>query len=277
MVWGRRDFRLKNRRLNRTKEQRQANAVEPNVSLSIQISGAMPLLEVSQFELPSHLLEGEVRRMTVRFTNRGQVALRNLRVKVSHPAFFEFGSVAMASEQEAQAATAFPHFEASLEGHELHGDMARLGMSEAQESGRVPVDSSIVHLPIDVLEPNSTQYLHVWVRGHAIGSFSFKTLYYYEPVDNTKEIKYRVLRSLSSVLVLPSISAAVFARTSVQGLECYLLGITIENVQNTAAFQLAQITAISRIWKLESTVNDELPTWYGAGTHYASERARANL
>ena len=261
VVWGRRDFRLQNRRLNRTKEQRQANASEPNLSLSLQITSEMPLLEVESFELPSHLLEGEVRRLTVGFSNRGPVALKNVRVKVSHPGFFEFGQVAMASADEARDIP-FPRFEAGERTEPLrYSAFPSLGMTAAQESHRVAADCSIIHLPIDELAPYSTQYVHVWVRGHAVGSFSFRLLYYYEPAESAAatsgggggghEIKYRVLRANASVLVLPSLSAAVFARTSVSGLDSYLLGITVENVQNTAAFQLAQVTSISRIWALE--------------------------
>ncbi len=51
-VWGRREFNLKPRRLNRTPQQKKGIIREPNRSLTFKVTEPMPRLEASCVNFP---------------------------------------------------------------------------------------------------------------------------------------------------------------------------------------------------------------------------------
>ena len=85
------NFPIKTKKLHKTKEQRVNNLIETDYSLCIQVVSPMPLLEVSFPSLGPDLYHGEVKKFKISFKNIGEVALTNLKVKISHPSFFVFG------------------------------------------------------------------------------------------------------------------------------------------------------------------------------------------
>lgn len=90
-MWGKVNFPIKTKKLQRTKEQRVNNAIEIDYSLCIQVVSPMPLLEISFPSIGQNLFHGEVKKFKISFKNEGEVALTNLKVKMSHPSFFVFG------------------------------------------------------------------------------------------------------------------------------------------------------------------------------------------
>ena len=52
----------------------------------------MPLLDVDWDNFPVQLLHGQVEKLTLTLKNSGTSALRNIKLKLSHPSFFSFES-----------------------------------------------------------------------------------------------------------------------------------------------------------------------------------------
>lgn len=65
----------------------------------LNVTLPMPVLDVAFHSLPETLVSGEVARCVIEVTNKGNRGLKNLKVKLSHPQFFYFGST-MNMEQE---------------------------------------------------------------------------------------------------------------------------------------------------------------------------------
>ncbi|KAJ3123555.1 Trafficking protein particle complex 8, partial [Physocladia obscura] len=88
-------FAKRGRRLNDTQKQRCSEqpvyAVDNTLKLSV--TSPMPVLDIVFHAFPSVLLNGQVERAILEITNKGHRGLKDLKVKLSHPQFFEFGRV----------------------------------------------------------------------------------------------------------------------------------------------------------------------------------------
>jgi hypothetical protein len=65
----------------------------------LNVTLPMPVLDVAIHSLPESLVSGEITRCVLEVTNKGNRGLKNLKVKLSHPQFFYFGST-MNMEQD---------------------------------------------------------------------------------------------------------------------------------------------------------------------------------
>ncbi|EXX67250.1 hypothetical protein RirG_116090 [Rhizophagus irregularis DAOM 197198w] len=69
-------------------------------------------------------------------------------------------------------------------------------------------------------------------------------------------MKYRSLRYFKTTQVLPSLKINAFTRPSTRGLNEFILGVEIENLQSDEKFQLVQLSSISPSWII-SPINNE--------------------
>ena len=90
LVWCRKQFPLKSRKLQNTLQQRVSGAVEVNINSSIQIVSSMPQLQLDFPAIPNTFYLGEIRKYFLTFKNIGKEALKNVAIKLSHPGFFSF-------------------------------------------------------------------------------------------------------------------------------------------------------------------------------------------
>ena len=111
-------------------------------------------------------------------------------------------------------------------------------------------DLSIIHLPIDILNPGESVTVPLWIRGHKIGTSQCKFVFYYEPVRESF-IKYRVCREEAVIEVIPSVKISYWVNPSVKNEHRYTLGIQFHGLQNEIGFNLLQITSASAKWKIE--------------------------
>jgi len=88
-------FSKHGKRLNDTKEQRMNVVYATDSSLELTVTAPMPLLEVAFRSFPDMLLSGEVSRLVLDISNKGQTGLTDLRVKLNHPSFICIGDTRM--------------------------------------------------------------------------------------------------------------------------------------------------------------------------------------
>ena len=161
VVWGCREFKLPQKRLNNTKEHRKGVFYETNLDLTIRITGAMPLMDVEFQRFPTHMLQGQLEKVMVDFKNSGKSNLKNIKVKLSNPSFFSFGIPEMAGKSGPP-----PPIKGLLK--HLSNWIKCLG------------DSSIVHIAIGSLSPGASVSVPLWIRAHKVGQYQFQFLFYYE-------------------------------------------------------------------------------------------------
>ncbi|XP_024543290.1 trafficking protein particle complex subunit 8 isoform X1 [Selaginella moellendorffii] len=214
--------------------------------LKFNVVAHMPRLEISMHELPPKINRGEVRRVVLEIQNPSQASIKNIKLKTSHPAFLMFG-------EQGDLDLEFPN------------------CLEMRNDGQ-PKDiqcehgSSIFHFPEKTfLEGVSTFLWPLWLHASHDGKVSFKTVLYFEPCEDTTSLKYRTLRMVHSVQVIPSLQVSVGISSCPVKLDQYLLRMDVANVHPSDSFWLRQASSIGDDWcfsavqpqVLEQADNDE--------------------
>lgn len=239
-VWCRKPFPIKKRKLQNTKHNRITGATEIDLNTSIQIVDSMPFLKIDFPTLPNVLYQGEVRQLTLRFSNLGADPLQNVAVKLSHPGLFVFGKEPLTPNSSDELHQNLNPFENSDE-----------NVKETSSPICDQYDLSIVHLPIEKLNPGDSVDIPLWVRGSKLGNQQCRFVFYYEPVETNKFIMYRVCREEIQFGVVPSLRASFWINPSIKKQGSYTLGIQFHSVQNNIGFQLLHASSSSSQWKIE--------------------------
>ncbi|CAG8567229.1 13278_t:CDS:10, partial [Racocetra fulgida] len=195
------------------------------------VTSPMPLLEATFHSFPDVLLSGEVKQVLLEINNKGQKGLTDLRVKMN----------------------------SSTRNSKLNAEIWTTNNSIFKSSIKaIPLPPQEVN-NICSLAPGKTTLIPIWIRGDRIGKHSFRFLFTYESENNNSAMRYRSLRYLKATQVYPSLKINAFTRPSIRGLNEFILGIEIENLQTTSEyqFQLAQLSSISPSWTI-SLVNESL-------------------
>ncbi|KYQ90212.1 hypothetical protein DLAC_08813 [Tieghemostelium lacteum] len=225
VIWGKREFKLKQKRLNKTKAHRESVMYEPNLSLTFRVTSPMPRLEVQFLEFAQSMFHGELRQAKLLLKNcSNKMGLKNVRIRLTHPSMVCFGT----SDQDASL----------LES----------------------LDSSVL-LNIS-LKANEQVTIPFWVRAIQIGRHQLGCLVYYESEAGNSDLKYRLARCQTEFEVKPSIRVATFSQQSSSDLNAYILGIEVDNsmIGESTAFNLAQFSAISKFWKIQPlSYQDQVP------------------
>ncbi|RHZ88011.1 hypothetical protein Glove_26g14 [Diversispora epigaea] len=243
LIRGIKKFEKCGKRLNQTREQLINVVYAQDRSLELTVTSPMPLLEVAFHSFPEMLLSGEVSQVFLEINNKGQRGLTDLRVKMSHPSFFCIGNADML-EQKAYGNDSIEEKEPITE--------------KFSTKNRI-YNSSIKDIPLPLQEgseqssplaPGKTTLIPIWIRGDRIGKHMFRFLFTYGSEKNDSAMRFRSLRYSKTIQVLPSLKINAFTRPSTCGLNEFILGIEIENLQTSAEFQVAQLSSISPSWTI---------------------------
>ncbi|RIB08725.1 ER-golgi trafficking TRAPP I complex 85 kDa subunit-domain-containing protein [Gigaspora rosea] len=248
IVHGVKKFAKRGKRLNDTTEQHTSIVYAPDRSLDLLVTSPMPLLEATFHSFPDVLLSGEVKQILLEINNKGQKGLTDLRVKISHPSFFCIGDAEMIDQKV---------YYTSTRESKLNTEIWTTKNSIFKSSIKtIPLPSQEVN-NVGSLAPGKTTLIPIWIRGDRIGKHAFRFLFTYESENNNSAMRYRCLRYLKTTQVYPSLKINAFTRPSIRGLNEFILGIEIENLQTTSEyqFQLAQLSSISPSWTI-SLVNE---------------------
>ncbi|CAG8551197.1 225_t:CDS:10 [Funneliformis mosseae] len=249
LIRGVKKFSRRGKRLNDTNDQRTSVVYTTDRSLDLMVTSPMPLLEVAFHSFPDALFSGEVAQVVLEINNKGQKGLTDLRVKISHPSFFCIGDAEMLGKVI---------YDNSEDSNCL--------TTETLKTINSVFNSSIKDIPLPTKEginsdsassslaPGITTLIPIWIRGDRIGKHMFRFLFTYESEDNNMAMKYRSLRYFKTTQVYPSLKINAFTRPSTRGLNEFILGIEIENLQNNE-FQLCQLSSISPSWIISAVNN----------------------
>lgn len=215
-LWARRELPVRRRRLNETKEQRAApGGAYREEPLVFEVCAPMPRLEVQLRGLPRQCLLGELLPLELLLRNAGRVALRGLRVRLSHPSFFAFGF------EPPAAAT----------------------VAELQ-------DPRLVRLPGVELEAGAETCLALHLRADLPGEHALALLFAYESARPNPALPVRLTGFARKLLVQPSLRLHHQLQPSARSLQAHLLTLDVENASDQP-LRLRQISCLSREWHLE--------------------------
>ncbi|EGG25150.1 hypothetical protein DFA_03398 [Cavenderia fasciculata] len=218
-IWGKREFKLKQKRLNKTKTQRESISYEQNLSLTFSVTSPMPRLEAQFVDFPSSICFGEMKQAKLLLKNcSNKMGLKNVRIRISHPTLVCFGS----NNQDACILNSL---------------------------------NSSIQLNSIELTAGATVMVPIWVRGGlSVGKYTLRCLVYYESESGNTDLKYRLARCQTDFEVRPSLRISTFSQQSSTDLDAYLLGLEVDNPiigGGGDVFFLKQISSISKYWKIE--------------------------
>jgi hypothetical protein len=131
------------------------------------------LMQVNFYDMPSRMLCGEVKQVTIEFKNNGHCGLHSLYIATTNPELLTFGS----GQSSANRTNVYQ----TLSSQE--SSKANLN----QEYHVCAIDSSFVQavpMPEGRLEAGGTACLPLWLRGPVIGGeHRIHLLFYYESED----------------------------------------------------------------------------------------------
>ncbi|KAK9761951.1 hypothetical protein K7432_012754 [Basidiobolus ranarum] len=239
-------FSKRGKRLNDTKEHRLGKFYGQDNSLDMVVTSPMPLLDVEFRNFPNILFSGEIAESTLVIRNIGQKGMKNIDVKVSHPAFFHLGRP-MSQPGEEESTHKAP----------LH----------TTETSNTLFDPSVISIPLasdgssaTQLDPGETVEVPVWIRGDKIGSHSFLYIFSYQSEETSGVGNIRYLRYKNTTQVIPSLKINAFTRQSTSKLNEFILGLEAENVQTGTQFELLQLSSVSPYWEIQPISSEEMPT-----------------
>ncbi|CAG8579158.1 12018_t:CDS:10 [Diversispora eburnea] len=241
LIRGIKKFEKCGKRLNQTREQLTNVVYAQDRSLELTVTSPMPLLEVAFHSFPEMLLSGEVSQVFLEINNKGQRGLTDLRVKMSHPSFFCIGNADML-EQKAYGNDSVEEKEPITEKFSTKNKIYNSSIKDIS----LPLQEDAKQS----LAPGKTTLIPIWIRGDRIGKHMFRFLFTYVSEKNDSAMRFRSLRYSKTIQVLPSLKINAFTRPSTCGLNEFILGIEIENLQTSAEFQVAQLSSISPSWTI---------------------------
>ncbi|KAI9228169.1 MAG: ER-golgi trafficking TRAPP I complex 85 kDa subunit-domain-containing protein [Piptocephalis tieghemiana] len=245
VVPGHKKFWKRGPRLNGTKAERTMQLYGPDRSLDLAVTPPMPLLRVEMHHPSSSLLSGEVSPGKMCLMNAGERALKDLYVSVSHPTMLRLGGNSMLPAYLCPPST---------DSSDVMVKEPELEDNAMDEPGLEGVAVLKVPLGLEgILRPGESLTLPLWVRGERIGRHELRLLFSYTASgekETQKIAQTRLLRLSMDVQVLPSLRINTFIRASARGLNEFVLGIEMENLQTTADFVLEQISLTSPRWRI---------------------------
>ncbi|KAI8855195.1 ER-golgi trafficking TRAPP I complex 85 kDa subunit-domain-containing protein [Chytridium lagenaria] len=181
---------------------------------------------------PKTLLSGQVERTVLEINNKGNRGLKKLMVKMSHPSFFSIGTPDQID-------------------HSTYATMASLPNAIFNSSvNMIKLPDTTSGGGEELLQAGMTTIIPIWVRGDRIGKHIFRFLFLYKSEDENDQISYRKLQYTLTLQVFPSLRINAFTRPSTRALDEFILGVEIENLQQSSPIKLRQISAIGSAWRI---------------------------
>lgn len=200
----------------------------PSKRLQFNVAPAMPLLRC-EAKIPETVAVGSLTRVPMVLTNVGAVALRGLRL--------------VTSSTTAVVPGASP---AELEGSLTQGLVVAGGESAATG------DKGVFVFPEQhaVLEPGASLTWPLWVHPQEEGELDVRLVLYYQPVQETSDMRYRVLRVACSLRALSSLRAEAKLEPSRLDTRRCVLRVQIESLRASHSIVPRQIVVAGTSWSV---------------------------
>ncbi|KAL0490118.1 TRAPPC8 [Acrasis kona] len=236
---GTRTFHLKGRRLNDTKIQRTNQIYEEDNRTIIKCIPQMPLLLAHIEDQPSVLYAGQILERTLVIKNIGNLPMKGLICRMSHPQLFCVGRDDSNDKNH----------DSSNDGNEHLVQIEEL--TNAHDESRMS-DLSIVKIKLnddqDVLQPDSQISIPIYIRAHSPSEITCRFLFYYEPTSGVHDMRFRLYRMEFPIKILESLHLNVTSHPSVRTVDERIMSVSIKNDSQNVSMQLNALVSLSPTW-----------------------------
>ncbi|KAJ3221198.1 Trafficking protein particle complex 8 [Clydaea vesicula] len=223
------------------------NKEEEFVTPKLNVTLPMPVLDIEILNFPEKIFSGEIIKLFLNIKNNGNRGLVNLKLKLSHPSFFYFGSLLDVDQEEYVYLENGKNSEKFLLNNNLN-DFSLLSIKLPTKDLK-----SASEFEDGVLMPEQSCLVPIFLRGDRMGKHTFRFLFGYQAEENETPANFRTFKFTQNLNVQPSLRINAFTRPSQRNLDEFTLGIEIENLQNFVVL-IKQLSAVSSKWQIK-TVN----------------------
>lgn len=203
-----------------------------NDNLKFVVIKSLPKLEGFIQPLPTTTYAGDVRHLVLELRNPSECAVKNLKLKVSHPRFLNMGS------QESLDV----EFPSCLEKKTEH---------QSVQPNPNSISQPVFTFPEDMLVKAETPLLWpLWFRAAVPGNISLYLTIYYEIEDTSSTMRYRTLRMHHNLQVLPSLDISFHVSPCPSKLEEFLVQMDVINRTSTDSFEVHQLSSVGEQWNI---------------------------
>ncbi|KAK4777160.1 hypothetical protein SAY86_005848 [Trapa natans] len=203
-------------------------------NLKFAVIKSLPKLEGLIHSIPERVYAGELRYLTLELSNKSEVAVKNLKMKISHPRFLNFGSA--------------EHFD-------INYPACLQKITGSKRSGPMPMQregsDSVFLFPNDnVIRKGSSLSWPLWFHAAVPGSVSLYIVLYYEIEDIECSMKYRTLRMFHNMEVLPAIDVSFQLSPQPSTPQKFLVRMDVTNQTSSEDFQMDQLSSLGNQWEI---------------------------
>ncbi|KAM6571414.1 hypothetical protein CsatA_015494 [Cannabis sativa] len=229
-----------------SKGRRRSASRSSGDNLKFVVIKSLPKLEGVIQPLPTSAYAGDVHQLVLELRNQSECAVKNLKMKVSHPRFLNVGSQESLNVE----------FPACLE------TKTNSGQSSVQyNSGNT--SQPVFMFPEDTIIKGERPFLWpLWFRAAVPGNISLYITIYYEIEDTSSTMRYRTLSMHHNLQVLPSLDISFQVSPCPSKLQEFLVRMDIINKTSTESFQVHQLSSVGEKWviSLLQSADTEFPS-----------------
>ncbi|KAG8061157.1 hypothetical protein GUJ93_ZPchr0003g16933 [Zizania palustris] len=222
-----------------TKRKNKKGKRGPNHSLNnrlIVIKGLPKLMGCIE-HLPTNAFAGDLRLLKLNLRNHSEYAVKNLKMKLSHPRFIIPGDL---SEVDLE----FPQ---CLRKH-VQSERATVSPKQTQENFKGLLFAFSQDIKI---QGGASFSWPIWFHAATPGNFSFYVSLYYE-MESPSDITYRTLRMHYNIEVLPSLDVSFAIRMCSSRLQEYIVHMDILNRTPSESLMLHQLSCSGSKWTIST-------------------------
>ncbi|KAK3031415.1 hypothetical protein RJ639_036156 [Escallonia herrerae] len=186
-------------------------------NLKFLVIKSLPKLDGVIHHLPKTIYVGDIRRLSLELNNPSEIAVKRLKMKISHPRFLNVGN-------PEDVNTVFP---ACLERKD---SFAPSNAKDATIHGGTPF------------------VWPLWLRAAAPGHISLYITLYYEMGDLSAVMRYRTLRMHYVLEVLPSLDVSFHISPCPSKMEEFRLRMDVANRTKSESFKVLQLSSVRKEW-----------------------------
>ncbi|KAK7284775.1 hypothetical protein RJT34_19528 [Clitoria ternatea] len=225
------NFELSHTKKNILKGRRKAKNL-PNEKFKFMVIKSIPKLEGLIQPLPVKAYAGDLRQLVLELRNPSECAVKNLKMKISHPRFLIIGNQENMKSEFPSCLTKKTDSIQSYAHPNIMSDTVFLFPDGTSVQGETPF-----------LWP-------LWFRAAVPGDISLYMSIYYEMGDVSSVIRYRTLRLHYNVQVLPSLDVSFKISPSQLRLQEFLVRLDVVNKTTSESFQVCQLSSVGPHWEI---------------------------
>ncbi|CAN6716853.1 unnamed protein product [Malus baccata var. baccata] len=214
-------------------------------NLKFVVVKSVPKLEGVIHPPPKRAYAGDLRHLVLELKNKSEFAVKNLKIKISHPRFLNLG-------KRESLNTEFP---ACLE--KTNSDQS------AEHANPNDISQALFLFPEDIILQGETPLLWpLWFRAAVPGNISLYITIYYEMGDTSSTMRYRTLRMHYNLQVLPSLDVSFLISPCPSRLQEFLVRMDVVNKTSSESFEIQQLSSVGNQWEISllQPVDDIIPS-----------------